>query len=281
MTGVWLLARLTLVEALRRRIATAALCVGAAFLLVFGIGLHFIHRDIQAHAQVHGPTAAIQAAALVVVVMAGLYAATFLAMMAAVVFALDTLAGEIGSGVIETLCTKPIRRSSILLGKWLGCVGLVSGFTLLLLGGVLLIGRAIGGVTPPHVLQPLSLILLEGVLLMTVALACGTRMSPLASGMVVFGLYGLAFVGGWVEQIGTMAGNASARLVGIVASLVMPSDALWRLASYLLQPPLVRDAGITPFTVASVPSTAMVLWAVGYVAVALGLAARLLSARDL
>jgi Cu-processing system permease protein len=281
MTGVWLLARLTLIEALRRRVFAAALCVGAAFLLVFGIGLHFIHRDIQAHALTHGPTAAIQAAALVVVVMAGLYAATFLAMMAAVVFALDTLAGEIGSGVIETLCTKPLRRSSILLGKWLGGAALTCGFTLLLLGGVLIIGRTIGGVTPPHVLQALAFILLEGALLMTVALACGTRLSPLASGMVVFGLYGLAFVGGWVEQIGAMAGNASARSVGIVASLMMPSDTLWRLASYLMQPPLMRDAGITPFTVASVPSPAMAYWALGYVAVALAVATRLLATRDL
>jgi Cu-processing system permease protein len=281
MTSVWLLARLTLVEALRRRIAAAALGVGGVFLLVFGVGLHFIHKDIQVHVPAHGPNAVMQAAAVIVVVMAGLYAATFLAMMAAVVFALDTLAGEISSGVIETLCTKPVRRASILLGKWLGCAGLVAGFTLLLLGGVLVIGRVIGGAAPPHVLPALSLILLEGLLLMTVALACGTRLSPLASGIIVFGLYGLAFVGGSVEQIGTLAGNAAARSVGIVASLVMPSDALWRLASYLMQPPLLRDAGITPFTVASVPSDAMVLWAIGYAVVTLGLAMRLLSTRDL
>ncbi len=281
MPSIPLLARLTVTEALRRRIATAALFVGLAFLLVFGIGLHFIHRDIEAHVPAHGPNAAIRGAAISVIVMAGLYAATFLAMMASVVFALDTLAGEIGSGVIETLCTKPVRRISILLGKWLGCAALVLGYAVLLLGGVLLVARLVAGFTPPHLVQGLSLVLLEGLLMMSLALAFGTRLSPLASGMAVFGLYGLAFVGGWVEQIGTMMGNVTARSVGIVSSLVMPSESLWQLASYSMQPPLVRDVGITPFSVASVPSDAMVAWAIGYTLVTIVAAMRLLSRRDL
>jgi Cu-processing system permease protein len=281
MHPILVVTRLTLVEALRRRIATAALVVGSGFLLFFATGLYFIHQDIQAHVQTDRLNAAAQAGAMSFIVMAGLYAGTFLAMMASVVFALDTLAGEIGSGVIETLCTKPIRRVSILLGKWLGCGALVTGYTALLLGGVLVTARVIAGFTPPHIPQGLSLILLEGLLLMTLALAYGTRLSPLASGMVVFGLYGLAFIGGWIEQIGTMLGNATARSVGIVASLLMPSESLWQLASHLMQPPLIRDVGLTPFTVASVPSTAMVFWAIGYALVTLAIAIRLLSTRDL
>jgi ABC-type transport system involved in multi-copper enzyme maturation permease subunit len=281
MHPIFVITRLTLVETVRRRIATAALIVGSGFLLFFGTGLHFIHKDIQAHVQTHGPNAFAQAAAMSVIVMAGLYAGTFLAMMASVVFALDTLAGEIGSGVLETLCTKPIRRVSILMGKWLGCAALVAGYTAFLLGGVLLIARLISGFQPPHVLQGLLLILFEGLLLMTLALACGTRLSPLASGMVVFGLYGLAFIGAWIEQIGTMLGNTTARSVGIVASLLMPSESLWRLASHLMQPALVRDVGLSPFTVASVPSAAMVLWAIAYTLVTLAVALRLLSTRDL
>jgi Cu-processing system permease protein len=48
-----------------------------------------------------------------------------------------------------------------------------------------------------------------------------------------------------------------------------------------MQPPLVRDVGMTPFSVASVPSPAMVAWAVGYVVVVFVVAARLLESRDL
>jgi hypothetical protein len=143
------------------------------------------------------------------------------------------------------------------------------------------VARLVGGYTPPNAARGLPLLLLEGTVLLTLALAGGTRLSTLANGITVFGLYGLAFVGGWMEQIGTIAGNATARYIGIGASLLVPSESLWQLASHVMQPPLVRDMGIGPFAPLSVPSPVMVGWAVGYVVVALVLALRLFQTRDL
>jgi Cu-processing system permease protein len=275
------IARLTLMEALRRRVVMAAVLLGAAYLLFFGVGLHFIHHDVQRDMQAQGVNASVARAVLSTIVTAGLYAGNLLAMMASVLVALETLAGEIGSGVVETLCTKPVRRATILVGKWLGCAALVSAYVTFLLGGVLLTARFVAGFTPPNVQLGMPLIVLEGVLLTTLALAVGTRLSPLASGMVVFSLYGLALIGGWIEQIGTFVGNATARSVGILASLLMPSEALWQRASFLMQPALARDIGMSPFTVGSLPSPAMVLWAAGFVVVALVAAMRLFTTRDL
>jgi hypothetical protein len=82
---------------------------------------------------------------------------------------------------------------------------------------------------------------------------------------MVFGLYGLAFIGGWMEQIGTLFGSATTRYVGISASLLMPSESLWQLAAYHMQPALMREVNLTPFSPASVPSNAMVVWAIGYI----------------
>jgi hypothetical protein len=48
-----------------------------------------------------------------------------------------------------------------------------------------------------------------------------------------------------------------------------------------MQPPLIRDVAITPFLVASVPSTGMVVWAIAYVVVALIASLRLFKTRDL
>ena len=118
-------------------------------------------------------------------------------------------------------------------------------------------------------------------MLLTLALAGGTRLSTLANGITVFGLYGLAFVGGWMEQIGTFAGNATARYIGIGASLLVPSESLWQLASHHMQPPLVRDMGMGPFSPQSVPSPAMVAWAAAYILVVLAAALRLFHTRDL
>jgi len=281
MLAIGLIMRLTIVESLRRRVAMAALVVGLAFLALFGTGLYFIHRDIVRDHQGFGPSAAAQAAAMTFFVMAGMYAANFLAMMASVVVALETVAGEIGSGVLEAVCVRPVRRASILLGKWLGSAVLVVVYVIFLLGGVALVAGVVAHATPQRLAPGLALICLEGILLTTITLALGTRLGPLASGIAVFGLYGLAFVGGWAEQIGTVLGNSTARLVGIVASLIMPSESLWQLASYRMQSPLIRDLGISPFSVASVPSPAMIVWAVGMLLLVLVVAVRLFATRDL
>jgi hypothetical protein len=48
-----------------------------------------------------------------------------------------------------------------------------------------------------------------------------------------------------------------------------------------MQPPLARDLNLTPFSPASVPSPAMVAWAVSYVLVVLVTGLRLFQTRDL
>jgi len=270
------IAHLTFTEARRRRVLAAALILGGAFVLLFGVGLHFMARDIRAHA----PPAQ-QAIFLNLITLTALYAANFLIVMTSVLVTIDTLAGEIGSGVIETLCTKPISRVAVGLGKWLGCWLLLAVYALVLCGGILAVGRLVGGQSPPNAGRGIALIQLEGTVLLTLALAGGTRLSTLANGVTIFGLYGLAFIGGWMEQIGTMVGDSAARYIGIAASLLVPSESLWQLASYYMQPSLARDVQIGPFLTASVPSSAMVAWALGYVLVTLLAALQLFRTRDL
>jgi Cu-processing system permease protein len=274
--AVAVVAHLTFTEARRRRILAAALLLGAAFVAFFAIGLHFMVRDIWEHA-----TPAQQGIFINLMTLTALYAANFLIVMTSVLVTIDTLAGEIGSGVIETLCTKPVSRAVVALGKWLGCWLILVLYALVLCGGVLAVARLVGGTTPPNAGRGVLLILLEGTVLLTLALVGGTRLPSLANGVTVFGLYGLAFVGGWMEQIGTMAGNATARYIGIAASLLVPSESLWQLAAYHMQPSIARDVQIGPFLTASVPSPAMVVWALGYVVVALVVALRLFHTRDL
>jgi Cu-processing system permease protein len=60
-----------------------------------------------------------------------------------------------------------------------------------------------------------------------------------------------------------------------------PTDALWRLAMHLLQPPAMAQVLVTPFSPASVPSPAMVWWAVAFVIGVLALAVRWFQKRAL
>jgi Cu-processing system permease protein len=277
MHGTFTIAQLTLQEARRRRILLAAFIFGMAFVALFATGFHFIHRSLQRE----GPSLPQQRVILNSLVMAGLYAVNFLTIMTAVLVPIDTLSGEIGSGTIQTVASKPLSRWAIVLGKWLGFWVVLALYLGMIAGGLLLVARFVSHFTPPNVHVGLPLMLLEGTLLLTLSIAGGTRLSTIANGITIFGLYGLAFIGGWVEQIGTLAGNATARYIGIVASLIIPCESLWQLAAYYMQPQLMRDLNLTPFSPASVPSGNMVVWAAAYTIVALGFAIRQFQKRNL
>jgi len=272
------ISRLTLAEAMRRRILTAAVICGAAFLVLFAAGFFFVLRETRAE---HSMSLIERRVMLNILTLAGLYAAHLLVVMMAVLLPVDTLAGEIASGVIQTLAAKPVRRRDIVLGKWLDHWVVMAGYALLLAGGVLLIAWSLARFTPPGIERGLPLILAEGTLLLTLSIAGGTRLSTVTNGMLAFGLFGLAFIGNFIEQVGTMADNQAARYVGTVASLIMPSEALWQLAAAQMQPTLMRQLGATPFSPLSVPSAAMVWWAAGYAVVVLAIGLRAFQRRAL
>jgi Cu-processing system permease protein len=143
-----------------------------------------------------------------------------------------------------------------------------------------LLVRLISGYQPPNIVSGLSLLLLEALVLLALSLLGGTRFSTLTNGVLLFMLYGLSFIGSWVEQIGALLESRAAVNIGIITSLVLPVEALWRRASYLMQPPLLR-AVPTPFNSSSPPSNAMVIFAVIYMVVALLLAVWSFNRRDL
>jgi len=276
--GLLAVARLTLHEAVRRRILIAALIAGAAFLALYGLGLHLIMRE-----EFDNPNMTLveKRVFLNVMTLAGLYAANLLTVMTAVLLPVDTLSGEISSGVIQTLAVRPIRRRDIVLGKWLGHWSVMAAYLFLLAGGVLAITASLAGFLPPRIERGLPLVLLEGTVLLTLSIAGGAKLSTVTNGMLAFGLFGIAFIGNWVEQIGTMAGNAAAQHVGTVASLLMPSESLWQLAASQMQPSILRELGGSPFSPVSVPTPAMIVWAAGYVVVVLAIGVRWFGRRAL
>ncbi len=193
----------------------------------------------------------------------------------------DTLAREISSGSIQTVITKPLRRSDVVLGKWLGFATLLGLYSLLMSGGTLLSVLLQTGYLPRNMLTGLSLICLEALVVMTISLAGSSAMPALATGGMVFRLYGLAFLGGWIEQIGSLLKNPTAVKVGIVTSLIIPTESLWRRAAFEMQSPLSGALSMTPFSATSVPSTLMVFYAIFYLLIALVVAVSTFRQRDI
>jgi ABC-2 type transport system permease protein len=159
---------------------------------------------------------------------------------------------------------------------------MISLYLALMAGGVMLLIRVLTGYQAPNALRGFGLIWVNGMLLLSVSLLGGTRLSTLANGVVVFAVYGIAFVGGWVEQIGSFLESSAAVNVGVVSSLILPSEALWKRAAFEMRSPIVDVLGFSPFTSGtSVPSGLMVGYAVVYAVVALIWALWSFSRRDL
>lgn len=281
---VWVVARMTFQEAIRRRIVLTGLVLGVLFLIVFSIGFRMISIEITRETTLEGGTAyqnIMQAELSNFLLMAGLYAVTFLSVAMGALLGADTLAGEINSGSIQTIVTKPVRRSDVVFGKWLGFAGLLGLYAVLMSGGVVLIVFLQSDYLPRNLLSGLSLIYLESLLVMTISLAGSSAMPALATGGMVFGLYGLAFLGGWIEQIGSLMSNPTAVQIGIVTSLVIPTEALWRRAAFEMQSPLSSTLGMSPFGAFSVPSLLMVLYAILYLGIVLAIAVSTFQKRDI
>jgi ABC-type transport system involved in multi-copper enzyme maturation permease subunit len=193
-----------------------------------------------------------------------------------------TISGEIESYTIESLLTKPIYRWELVTGKWLGYAIVIFFYVLLMPGGVMLIVFLRAGFALENVIPGLALIYLGGLLALTVSIAGGTRLSTLANGALAFMLFGIAFVGGWVEQVGAMLRNETAVDIGILSSLLMPTEILWKRASSLFEPQLVSGFEFAgPFSVTSQPSDVMMGYSLFYLVAMLVLAIWLFSRRDL
>jgi ABC-type transport system involved in multi-copper enzyme maturation permease subunit len=292
MNNILTIAHLTFHEARRRKLVVVGLIFGTLLLALFTYAFYRIYTDIQntPAGQRAGPLGfgttpetrrMILNSFLEMLTLAGLYAVNFLVVMMAVLTPVDTLSGEINSGAIQSLVTKPARRSEIMLGKWLGYWLLNIAYLFLMTGGILLIVRIVGGLSFANAPKAFGLMALEASVLISLSIAGGSRLSTLANGVLGFGMFALSFIGGWIEQIGAMINNLTAQNIGVVASLIVPSDVLWRLAASQLQSPLLRDTVTTPFTSATTPSNTMIFWAIGYCVVVMLIGLRQFAKRDL
>ncbi|MFN8596211.1 MAG: hypothetical protein U0559_08510 [Anaerolineae bacterium] len=149
----------------------------------------------------------------------------------------------------------------------------------------MLITLIVFGYVPPNPFSGTVLMYVEALLFLSATFLGGTRLSTLANGVLGFGLFGLAFIGGFIEQIGGFAqqmglnSSDTATQIGKITSLLMPSQALWRRAladmAEGLNPIRVMTVGATT------PDNGILLYAAVYIAVLLSIAMWSFQRRDL
>jgi ABC-type transport system involved in multi-copper enzyme maturation permease subunit len=275
--STWIMAAITFREAARKKILWTALLAGLGFLIVFGIGLRIQIADFGS-----GTPAFVRYQILSGMLMVGLYTVDLLAVVIAILTSVDTIAGEISTGTIHAIATKPMARWQIVAGKWLGFAAMLAVYVVVMFGGLVAVTFQMANLSPQHPVQGGLLIYLECLVALSVCFLFGTWFSTLTNGVIVLGLQGLAFLGGWLEQMSGLTEGSRLATVGIVASLLMPTEAVWRRATFLMESPL---AGSLPqfaiFTDVSIPSPAMIVYATVYLIAVLGIAVYHFHRRDL
>ncbi len=279
------IARFTIQEAISRRLILAGAILSLAFLGLFALGFGLIYQH---DSEFSGPLSDAQSRAVFGTVMSvlGLFAVNFLAGFLALFLSVGAISGEIDSGALHAVLARPLRRAEFVVGRWLAYAGLISIYVGLMVGVLLLSAWLISGYATPDPVRATLLMMLAAIQLLTVSLLGSTVLSTLANGVVVFSLFGLAWLAGIIEFIGGALSNEAMLNIGTAVSLLIPSDAIWRGASYYIQSPLFlaglssSDPGI-PFAGASPLATVLVVWALVYPLLMLSGAALTFSRREL
>ncbi len=284
---IWIVAGVTLREGVRRRLlpALAGLSVVAVLLTAWG------YAQLPHLAPADGPSitpAQIQtlASQLLIGVM---FMFSFVVALAAVFAAAPSVAGELESGEALAILARPVRRSSILLGKWLALAIVVVVYALLAAGSEVVAVSLATGYLPPHAISAALYLAAVGVIMLTLAMALSTRLPPVATGIIAILLFGLAWLGGVVGGIGSAFNDPVTTQIGTASRLLLPTDGLWRGTIYSLEPTSVlvggavagRQVAAFPFYAATPPPEAYLAWCAIWAAAVLVLAVVSFQRRDL
>ncbi|MGA7913315.1 MAG: ABC transporter permease subunit, partial [Candidatus Dormiibacterota bacterium] len=201
-----------------------------------------------------------------------------LALSAAVV-AGPLISSEVESGLLLSMLARPVRRSEVVIGKWLGLAVLVGIYAA---GSAFLELAAVDwatGYLPPHPVDLVLYVGAEGLVLLSLGLVLSTRLSGITGGVIALVAWLMGWIGGVVGNIGTGLQNQAVENVGVISHLVLPSDGLWRGAIYAMEPDsllaTLRQAGTVgranPFSAVDPPPFAYLAWVVIWFALMLGL----------
>jgi len=279
------IALLTIREAARRRLLLAAAVLTA---VLIGLSGWSVWRLVAARAAGLSASDGQLHAAIFVILLA--WGFSMVLAIGAAFLAAPAIASEAENGLMLAMLPRPIRRSDVVLGKWLGLAALLSAYTALTATLEFLTIKAVSGYLPPHPARAVLFLIGESLVLMTLALFASTRAAPMTGGVIAVALFGVAWIAGMVQSIALALNNASIQSATTVVGLILPTDAFWRGAVFNLEPAAMlavanaagrSGASNTPFGISSPPAPALLIWALGWTVAMLSAAVVSFNRRDL
>ncbi len=278
---ILLMARFTAREALHKRVVHGVLGLTVVFVVVFALGVWFAYRELGMAPEM-ARLDSLNGMLALQFTMLGMNAVSGIGALLAIFLSVGTISAEVEAGTLQAIVPKPLTRRDILLGKWLGYAATLAVYVLVL---SIVVSGAVAVFSGEWsaqrlLLAPLPLVL-QSLLLLTLSILGTTFLPTVANGVVVFGLYSVALMSGFMEQLGSLIRNDSMINIGIVVSLLIPSDSMAKLSAVIIQQGASFAERMGPFIVNSEPSAWMVVYTAAYMLAALFAAERVFSARDL
>ena len=273
-----LIARLTILEALRRRLLWALVILTLVVVGLTGLGFNLV-VDSARDRGVRELELIVGISQLLILVA---FMFSFVLAITAAFLGAPAIATDLDSGVLLAIVARPIRRADIVLGKWLGLSAIVLGYSLA--SGLLEVQvvRWITGYGPPDPLAASLYLGAQAIVLLTVALLFSTRLPAIAGGAVAVVLFGVSWMTGVLASVATALGLDEVASTMDATRFIVPLDGLWRGTIFALEPsaalvilsggggPDPQTQG--PFHALSGPEPTFLLYVVVWLAVVLGLA---------
>ena len=223
------IAALTIREAVRRRLLLAFVAIT---IVIVGLSAWGFDRLSHARSLTSGEANLAVPDALILF----MFMFSFVVALSASAIASPAISSEIDSGVLQTVAARPVRRSEILFGKWLGLAALLAAYTAVVSGLQVAVVYWASGYVPPDPAAAAAFVFAEGITLLTLVLLLSTRLSALAGGVIGVALFGIAWLGGVVGTLGEAFDIHALRTAGHVSQYLLPTDGLWHGAIYYLEP---------------------------------------------
>lgn len=272
----------TFKELTRKRVFLVTLILTFVFLVLFAFGV----RELSGMAEQNSPAERLLNSMVLVVL--GLFFAQFLAAFFVLFSAMGTVTGEQENGLLLAVAARPIPRWKLYLAKWLGhAVWVIVYSTVLFVSVAWTIHTQAGlPILAEDLLRGYGLFVWMPLLLLTLTMLGSVYLPMLGNGICSALLYGFALFTGLVEGVSIYGGaHPVLEKFLLLTGLLLPTDLVYRRGLYeVLGGADWADLAITdmgPFSMASVPSNAFLLYTVGYAAVLLLLGCRAFSRKDL
>src|SRR5918994_391336 len=232
MSGVMIVARYALREAVRRRVILVVLVLTVAFLALYALGTAVTFNEVNSLAVDDQLDDRVLAGSTLFGL--AMFTTLFLGAVLGVFLTLGAIRGDAERGLLQPIVVRPVGRTSLLLGRYGGAALVCAAYVIVVYIAALLITGVTGDWWPDDPIGPGAGLVLGVLVIAALSLPGSVFLSATANGIAVFMIFGAGLAAGLLGQIGEALGSDTLNDISSLASWALPFEALYQSALHTL-----------------------------------------------